>query len=75
MTQQEKKKESATSHGVSGKRLEEPEWRSTKKEMATDNFQTGRMGFRLAGKKGKKEELPNGGIEKGVTSAYPEIGN
>ena len=43
--------------------------------MATDDFQTGRMGFHLAGKKGKKEELPNGGIEKGVTSAYPEIGN
>ena len=43
--------------------------------MATDDFQTGRMGFRPAGKKGKKEEVPNSGIEKGVTSAYPEIGN
>ena len=40
-----------------------------------DDFQTGRMGFRPAGKKGKKEELPNGGIEKDVTSAYLEIGN
>ena len=46
-----------------------------KKGKATDDFQTGRMGFRLAGKKGKKEELPNSGIEKCVTSAYPEIGN
>ena len=43
--------------------------------MATDDFQTGRMGFRPARKKGKKEEVPNSGIEKGVTSAYPEIGN
>ena len=43
--------------------------------MATYDFQTGRMGFHPAGKKGKKEELPNSGIEKGVTSAYPEIGN
>ena len=32
-------------------------------------------GIPPAGKKGKKEELPNGGIEKGVTSAYPKIGN
>ena len=46
-----------------------------KKGMATDDFQTGIMGFYLAGKKGKKEKLPNGGIEKGVASAYPEIGN
>ena len=43
--------------------------------MATNDFQIGRMGFRPAGKKGKKGELPNGGIEKGMTSAYPEIGN
>ena len=43
--------------------------------MATDDFQIGRMGFRQAGKKGKKGELPNGRIEKGMTSAYPEIGN
>ena len=43
--------------------------------MATDDFQIGRMGFRPAEKKGKKEELQNGGIEKGVTSAYLEIGN
>ena len=74
-TRQEKKKESATSHGASGKRLGEPEWRSMKKGMATDDFQTGRMGFRPVGKKGKKEELPNGGIEEGVTSAYPETGS
>ena len=67
-----KKKESATSHGASGKRLGEPEPRSIKKGMATDNVQTGRMGFRPAGKKGKKGELPNGGIEKGVVSAYPK---
>ena len=33
------------------------------------------MGFRPVGKKGKKEELPNGRIEKGVTSAYPKISN
>ena len=46
-----------------------------KKGMATDDFQTDKMGFHPAGKKGKKEELPNNGIEKGVTSAYPEIGN
>ena len=43
--------------------------------MATYDFQTGRMGFRSAGKKGKNGELSNGGIEKGMTSAYPEIGN
>ena len=43
--------------------------------MATDDFQTGRMGFCPVGKKGKKEKLPNSGIEKGMTSAYPEIGN
>ena len=43
--------------------------------MATDDFQTGKMGFRPAGKKGKKGELPNGEIEKGMTSAHPEIGN
>ena len=40
-----------------------------------DDFQTGRMGFRLAGKKGKKGELPNDGIEKGVVSAYPKMGS
>ena len=74
-TQQEKKKESATSHGASGKHLGKPEWRSTKKGMATDDFQIGRMGFRPAEKKGKKEELQNGGIEKDVTSACLEIGN
>ena len=74
-TQQEKKKESATSHGASRKRLREPEWRSTKKGMATDDFQIGRMGFHLTGKKGKKEELLNRGIKKGMTSAHPKIGN
>ena len=40
-----------------------------------DDFQTDRMGFRPAGKKSKKEELLNRGIEKGMISAYPEIGN
>ena len=70
-----KKKESATSHGASGKRLGEPKWRSIKKGMATDDFQTGRMGFRPVGKKGREEELPNSGIEKGVTSTCPEKGS
>ena len=43
--------------------------------METGDFQIGRMGFCLDGKKGKKGELPNGEIEKGMTSAHPEIGN
>jgi len=43
--------------------------------MATDDFQTDRMGFRPVGKKGKEEELPNSGIEKGVTSACSEKGS
>ena len=64
MTQQEKKKESATSHGASGKRLKEPEWRSIKKGIAADDFQTGRMGFRPSEKKGKEEELPKVGLRK-----------
>ena len=43
--------------------------------MATNDFQTGRMGFRPVGKKDKKGELPNDGIEKGVASVYPKMGN
>ena len=43
--------------------------------MATDDFQIGRMGFRLDGKKGKKGKLTNDEIEKGMTSAHPEVSN
>ena len=39
-----------------------------------NDFQTSRMGFHSAGKKGKNRELLNGGIEKGVISAYPKMG-
>ena len=52
MTQNEKKKESTTFHGASGKHLGEPEWRSIKKGIIANNFQTGRMRFRLSEKKG-----------------------
>ena len=55
MTQQEKKEESATCHDASEERLGEPEPRSIKKGMATDDFQTDRMGFHPTRKKGKKE--------------------
>ena len=75
MTQQEKKEESVTCHDASGERVEEPELRSIKKGMTTDDFQIGRIGFRPTGRKGKKRELPNGGIEKGVISAYPKMGS
>ena len=40
--------------------------------MATDDFQIGRMGFRPDGKKGKKVELLNGEIEKGIPQHIPK---
>ena len=40
--------------------------------MATGDFQVGRMGFRPDGKNGKKGELPNGEIEKGIPQHIPK---
>ena len=40
--------------------------------MATDDFQIVIMGFRPDGKKGKKRELPNGEIEKGIPQHIPK---
>ena len=74
-TQQEKKEELATCHDASGERLREPKLRSIKKGMTTDDLQTSIMGFRPARKKGKRGELPNGGIKKGMVSAYPKMGS
>ena len=40
--------------------------------MATSDFQVGRMGFRPDGKKGKRGELSNGEIEKGIPQHIPK---